>query len=106
MNDISLRRRKAVCAQLGISDSTCRRLQADGLLPPPIFYGNGCKAWPSYEIDRIARALVRGHTQDELRALAAELLAARTSDDNWQPIGAAVARIIENVKPNDDQDSG
>jgi prophage regulatory protein len=74
---VRLIRRKNVCDRLDISDSTSRRAEAAGLLPPPVEYINSCKGWPEHEIDAIARAIIAGKTQDELRALVVQLVAAR-----------------------------
>ena len=48
------------------------------LLTSPVKLGSS-SAWPEAEIEAINAAIIRGDSDDEIRALVKELLAARTS---------------------------
>ena len=49
-----------------------------GLLTPPVKLGRS-SAWPEAEIEAINAAIIKGASEDEIRALVKELLAARAS---------------------------
>lgn len=50
-----------------------------GTLPKPVKLGKTCSRWPGGEIDAVIAARVAGQGDKELRALVAELMAARCS---------------------------
>ncbi len=50
-----------------------------GLLARPVKLGRS-SAWPECEIDAINAAIIRGASDDEIRALVEQLHAARTAD--------------------------
>jgi prophage regulatory protein len=52
----------------------------DGLLTKPIKIGPRASAWPSEEVQTIARAQVAGWSDDQIRALVRQLEAARLAD--------------------------
>lgn len=66
-----------VAAQLGMARSSVWESVRNGTLPKPIRRGEKWSRWPSEEIERVESAIVTGASDDELRALAAELVAAR-----------------------------
>ena len=51
-----------------------------GLLTPPVKIGKRASAWPLAEIRAVNRAIVRGASEDEIRALVAHLVAQRRQD--------------------------
>ena len=68
----------AVCDRTGKPKSTVYRDIGDGLLPPPVRIGERASAWPDDEIDAINLARLRGKSNDEIKQLVADLVAART----------------------------
>ena len=70
-----------VAAQLGKARSTVWDDVREGTVTEPIRRGPKWSRWPSGEIDRIERAITAGATDDELRALARELMEARTAGE-------------------------
>jgi prophage regulatory protein len=77
MAEISLQRSPVVCKRLGRGRATLHQDVHDGLLTPAITIGSRWSAWPSDEIDQIARARIAGWSNDDLRALVKELVARR-----------------------------
>ena len=67
-----------VCDRTGKPKSTVYRDIGDGLLPPPVRIGERASAWPDDEIDAINLARLRGKSNDEIKQLVADLVAART----------------------------
>lgn len=51
----------------------------DKLLPPPVKMGLRSSAWPLHEIESVIAARVAGKSSDEIKALVAELVSARTA---------------------------
>ena len=49
----------------------------EGLFPPGVKLGARRVAWPDYEIESVLRARIAGQTDDQIRALVAELQANR-----------------------------
>ena len=78
--DWKFTRRKGLCEQFAFSENTSYRAEQAGLIPPPVTYCDNIKAWPQRELDAIARAIVGGATQDEIRALVVKLVAERKGD--------------------------
>jgi len=68
----------AVCERTGKPKSTVYREIGDGLLPPPVRIGERASAWPDDEIDAINLARLRGKSNDEIKQLVVDLVAART----------------------------
>lgn len=83
----TLKRAKDARSQFGISQSTFYDWQASGLMPPGIALGIRAVAWPAHELDAIAAARIASKTEDEIRALVRDLVAARA--DAEQKAGAA-----------------
>ncbi|KIF83774.1 transcriptional regulator [Noviherbaspirillum autotrophicum] len=48
-----------------------------GLFTPPVPIGLRAVGWPEYEVDALNAARIAGKNDDEIRALVAELMAAR-----------------------------
>ena len=76
-NRYTIRRGKEARAQFGIAQSTFYDWQARGLCPPGIALGIRSVGWPAHELDAIAAARIAGKTEDEIRALVHDLIAAR-----------------------------
>lgn len=73
----TLKRAKDARAQFGIAQSTFYDWQSSGLMPPGISLGLRSVAWPAHELDAIAAARIAGKSEDEIRALVRDLVAAR-----------------------------
>jgi predicted DNA-binding transcriptional regulator AlpA len=73
---ITLLRRKSAAQSLGWSVSLLHLRINQGLMPPPIKEG-ACSLWPSYEIDALNKARIRGATTEEVKKLCRELVAQR-----------------------------
>jgi prophage regulatory protein len=52
----------------------------NGLCTPPVRIGPNASAWPAHEIEALNRARLAGKTDDEIRVLVKQLVAARTAD--------------------------
>lgn len=72
-----LYRRPVVEQATGLTRSTIYRRIKLGLFPKPVPVGGDRVAWPANEIDAINKARIAGKTDDEIKALVAELEAAR-----------------------------
>lgn len=77
MQPLSLKRAKQGCAQFSVGLSTWYDWLGRGLLPPGIALGLRSVAWPAHELDAIAAARIAGKSDDEIRALVRDLIAAR-----------------------------
>lgn len=75
----TIKRGKDARAQFGIASSTFYEWIARGLMPPGIALGWRSVGWPARELDAIAAARIAGKTEDEIRALVRDLIAARTT---------------------------
>lgn len=73
----TLKRAKDARAQFGIAQSTFYDWQAAGLMTPGIQLGRRSVAWPAHELDAIAAARIAGQSENEIRALVGDLVAAR-----------------------------
>ena len=58
----------------------------NGTFPPPIRIGARASAWLDHELEAVIGAYAAGASDDEIRALVAQLVAARR--DQFGPIGA------------------
>ncbi len=67
-----------VIEQRGRSRSNLWLSIANGTFPPPIKVGQRKNAWPRSETQAILRLVIRGASEDEIRALVRELIAKRT----------------------------
>ena len=68
-----------VAAHLGCARSTTWEMVRDGLLTKPVRRGLKWSRWPSSEIECVEAAIISGVSDDELRQLVRELLAARVA---------------------------
>lgn len=77
-------------ARIGLGRTQIYSLIHDGLLMPPVRLAAQAVAWPSDEVDAYVSAKIRGASNDELRALVARLMAARTTagSDNTAEVSA------------------
>jgi prophage regulatory protein len=80
-------------AQGGKAKSTIYRDINDGLLPPPLKLG-ASSVWVESEIEAINQAIIAGKSDDEIRQLVKELVAARTAAGNERTLtGAANVEV-------------
>lgn len=78
----SIKRSKEARAQFGgTPNSTWYEWIAKGLMPPGIALGWRSVGWPAHELDAIAAARIAGKTEDEIRTLVRDLIAARAHAD-------------------------
>ena len=75
---IILLRLPTVIKRTGKSKSSTYIDIQDGLLPPPVKIGPRASGWPDNEIDAVNAAVIAGKSKDEIRALVADLVDART----------------------------
>lgn len=75
----TIKRGKDARAQFGIASSTFYEWITRGLMPPGIALGWRSVGWPAHELDAIAVARIAGKTEDEIRALVKDLVAARVN---------------------------
>jgi prophage regulatory protein len=61
----------------GIGKSTLHRRVAAGLHTPPVKLGARASGYPEHEVDAILAARIAGKSDEEIRRLVAELIAAR-----------------------------
>ena len=78
-NDSTLLRLPDVLAVNGHGRSTQYARIAARLCTPPIRIGARAVAWPKREIDAINEALISGASDEDIRTLVANLIAARTA---------------------------
>lgn len=79
MNKVTFLRLQQLQRQLGgRSRSACYDDIAKGLLPPPVHLSERYAVWPEHEINAVASARLAGRPADEIRALVAELVEARS----------------------------
>lgn len=76
-----IKRGKDARAQFGIASSTFYEWIARGLMPPGIALGWRSVGWPAHELDAIAAARISGKTEEEIRVLVRDLIAARAHAD-------------------------
>lgn len=74
-----IKRAKDARAQFGIATSTFYDWQQRGLCPPGIPLGVRSVGWPQHELDALVAARIRGASEDEIRALVRDLVAARAN---------------------------
>jgi prophage regulatory protein len=67
----------AVRAETGLGRSTLYLRIAQGLWPKPVRLGARSVGWPANEVDAINAARISGKGESEIRALVADLEAAR-----------------------------
>lgn len=72
-----IKRAKDARGQFGIAQSTFYEWITRGLMTPGIALGWRSVGWPAHELDAIAVARISGKTEDEIRALVRNLIAAR-----------------------------
>lgn len=88
MNEFIIKRARDARAQFGIASSTFYDWQERGLMSPGISLGARSVGWPAHELDAIAAARIAGKSEDEIRALVSELVAARS---RYAPLAAPAA---------------
>jgi len=74
---ISMLREPRVLESTGDKRSNFRKKVAEGRYTPPVKIGARAAAWPSDEVEALARARVAGLDETQIRALVRRLLAKR-----------------------------
>ena len=74
---LTILRRKQVEAETGYSRSTIYLRIAQGLWPKPVSLGPRAVGWPATEVAAVNAARIAGKSDDEIRALVANLEADR-----------------------------
>lgn len=74
---IKFLRRRDVLQTMAISESEMYRRLHAGLFVAPVSYGARMKVWPANEVWALADAYLSGKSEDEIRALVAEMKEAR-----------------------------
>ena len=69
-----------VKAKTGLGRSTIFSQAGEGLLPPPISLGARAVGWVEREIDAVLEARIAGAGPEEIRALVAKVVAARSKE--------------------------
>jgi len=77
----TIKRGKDARAQFGIGNSTLYEWIGRGLMPPGVALGLRSVGWPAHELDAVAAARIAGKSEEEIRALVRELIAARVHAD-------------------------
>jgi prophage regulatory protein len=75
--NLKLIRKPELLERFGFSKTTLHTKISKEQFPPPIALGDRAVAWPSHELDLILSAMVAGKSDDEMRALVADLVAQR-----------------------------
>ncbi len=73
---MKLLRKREVCERTARCPSSLYGDIAAGLFPPPAKWSRS-SVWPDFEVDQIIQARMAGRSDDELRAIVKELVAAR-----------------------------
>lgn len=73
----ALLRRPSVERSTGMARTTIYRRIKQGVFPRPVDLGGGIVGWPASEIDAVNHARVAGKSDDEIKALVAQLHKAR-----------------------------
>lgn len=89
-------RRKALCEACGMSYSALYRREQVGLFVHPVRLGPRAVGWPAHEIEAVNTALIAGAPDDAIRALVAQLHAARYPDGKPP---ADIQKPMRPVKP-------
>lgn len=76
---LTLKRAPEARAQFGIGRTTFYDWIERGVMTRPISLGARAVGWPSYELDDILAARIAGKSEEEIRALVTEMMAARAS---------------------------
>ena len=76
---IVFRRRKDVLSATGKSSSRLYEDIQNGLFPPSVAIGPQARAWPDHEVNAINAARLRGASDEQLKKLVTDLVAARAS---------------------------
>ncbi len=63
--------------RFGVAISSWYELIDKGLMTPGVSLGGRSVAWPAHELDSIAAARIAGKSDDEIRELVKQLIAAR-----------------------------
>lgn len=75
-----LQRLVTIKTRLGLGRSAIYSHIKKQLLPPPVKCGVRASAWPSDEIDAVIHARIAGKSDDEVREVVRDLVAARKGE--------------------------
>jgi prophage regulatory protein len=78
MDSVTFLRPEQIKARRKISNSTFYRLRSQGLIVPPVHLGPNARGYPEHEIAALDRAIIAGKSEDDIRKLVQELVAARS----------------------------
>lgn len=81
MTSYRFKRKQEACIQFGIKSSTFYELIKKRLMVPGVALGPRSVGYPDHELDRIAAARLAGKSEDEIRTLVRDLIAARSHAD-------------------------
>ena len=73
----TLLRLPSISTAIGLKRSAIYDRIKRGLMPAPIALGQRAVGWPQCEIEAIVKALISGASEDDIRALVAEMHQAR-----------------------------
>jgi prophage regulatory protein len=94
LQPITFLRLPLVRARTGLGRESVYHRVRNGTLPPPLKIGAHASAWLEHEIEAINAARMAGKSDDEIRAIVAQLVAARRSQPtNADKIGERKARL-------------
>lgn len=77
-----IKRRPEARSQFGVSNSTFYEWIKLGLMVPGVALGHRSVGYASHELDAIAAARIAGKSEDEIRTLVRNLIAARGGADS------------------------
>ena len=77
--DSTLLRRQAVESLTGFRRATIYQRIKNGLPPRPVKMGLRVSGWSAHEIVHVNKAIITGQSDDQIKALVADLVAARTT---------------------------
>ena len=77
--DSTIYRLPTVEAMIGLKRAAVYKRITDGLIPAPIKIGARVSGWPAREITAVNEAIIAGKSDDQIRQLVADMVAARTA---------------------------
>lgn len=78
----------SVKAETGIARSTLYLRISQGLWPDPVQIGARAVGWPAREVAALNAARIAGKSDDQIRELVRDLMAARKQGPNSEPLAA------------------
>jgi prophage regulatory protein len=81
MSSFVIKRKPEALSQFGIKSSTFYEWINRGLMVPGVALGHRSVGFPADELDKIAAARIAGKSEDDIRSLVRDLIAARSHAD-------------------------